>query len=223
MTTAVAPFIGQKKLLDGANQATNNNYITDDHKEDDVFEEALDRDSSNPLEERSSNYSDEIKAEIKCSAVHTLERDMPDYDYSHLITELRHRILNECQQNEGMYSHADIEKCKRDDWFLSRFLLRQKMDVEAALVMLKKAMRFNNEALTNSVRREDFPAEFYKLGGLFIYEPDRKGNKMLYLRVRLHRKVPEIQSVLHAFLYQHIRDCDQAADGKGESSRLQKD
>lgn len=230
MTTAVAQFIGQDKLLDGASHQldnpvisnSNNNYIPDDHKVDDVYEEASDGCSGNPLEERSSNYSEEIKAEIKCSAVHTLERDMPDFDYSHLVSELRHRILNECQQNEGMYSQADIEKCKRDDWFISRFLLRQKLDVEAALVMLKKAMRFNNESLTSAIRREDFPAEFYKLGGLFTYEPDRKGNKMLYIRVRLHRKVPEIQSLLHAFLYQHIRDCDQEADGKGEFERSHK-
>ena len=31
----------------------------------------------------------------KCSAVHSLERDMPDFDYSPLVEELRKKILDE--------------------------------------------------------------------------------------------------------------------------------
>lgn len=154
---------------------------------------------------------------IKCSAVHTMERDMPDFDYSHLIRELKDRILQECNTNPGFYATEDIDKCRHDDWFVTRFLLRNKLDVDESFEMMKKAMRFNNESLCNLLRAEDFPAEFYQLGALFPYLPDRKGNLMLYMRVKVHRKLPEIQTILQAFIYHNIRSIDQRAKGKGKS------
>lgn len=229
MTTTAAQFIDSKKLA--LNNNDNINYqvvLGNQDEDDDTFEDASDDDQTNNNnsleEERSSSESSSIsiKEPIKCSAVHTLERDMPEFDYSHLVSELRSKILEECQANEGIYSQKDIIKCKQDDWYLSRFLLRQKLDVNLAFVMLKKAMRFNHESLTNSIRKEDFPAEFYKLGGLFPYESDRKGNKMLYIRVKLHRKLPEIAAVLHSFLYHNIQSCDEDAGGKGKCWRHQR-
>lgn len=160
----------------------------------------------------------EAEHEIKCSAVHSLERDMPDFDYSHLVRELRDRILTECQLNEGLYAKKDIEKCKHDQWFVERFLLRQKLDLDKAFDMLKRTMRFKNESLAHSIRREDWPAEFYQVGGLFAYEEDRKGNKMLYIRLKIHRKIPEIQLVLQAFLFHNIDYLDELANGKGKWS-----
>lgn len=169
------------------------------------------------LEDRKVSSADSSTSGYKCSAVHTLERDMPDFDYSHLVHALRDKIVEECSANPGTYSYADLEKCKSDDWFLSRFLLRQKLDVNLAFDMLKRAMRFRHESLSNSIRRQDFPAEFYQIGGLFGYEPDRKGNRMMYIRVRVHKKIPEIGAVLQAFLYSNIQQLDEEAGGKGIS------
>lgn len=154
---------------------------------------------------------------IKCSAVHTLERDMPDCDYSHLVVQLRQLILEHAKENPGTYSQRELDKCATDDWYVSRFLLRHKLDLDAAFDMLKKTMRFNHESLATTLRPEDFPAEFYLLGGLFPYGQDRKGNKMLYLRVKLHRKTPDIASVIHAFIYFNIKRLDEEAQGKGIS------
>lgn len=154
---------------------------------------------------------------IKCSAVHTLERDMPDYDYSDQVRQLRQLILDFAAQNEGMFSQVDVEKCRQDDWFLSRFLLRQKMDLKEAFEMLKKAMRFNHESLASIIKPEDFPSEFYQLGGLFHCGKDRRGNRMLYMRVRVHRKAPEINSIVQTFIYSNIRRLDEMAQGRGIS------
>lgn len=153
---------------------------------------------------------------IKCSAVHALERAMPDYDYSHLIKELRVKILQECESNPGIYSQIDIDKCHQDDWYLARFLLRNKMNVDYSFEMLKKTMRFIHESMVNTLKAEDFPAEFYKLGGLFSHGQDRKGNKVLYMRVRLHKKMPEIQMYVESFLFHKINKVDAEANGKGK-------
>lgn len=155
---------------------------------------------------------------LKCSAVHTMERDMPDFDYSHLVKELKDRMIAECEANPGIYSHEDICKCKNDEWFVTRFLLRNKLDMEESFKMMKRAMRFNFESLTSSLRRQDFPSEFYQIGGLFPYEVDRKGNLMVYLRVRVHKKVSEIQEILQAYVYFTIRYADELAKGRGKYS-----
>lgn len=159
--------------------------------------------------------NDDVKP-IICSAIHSLERDMPDFDYSNLVDELRFRIVKDSEENPGWFSQVDIEKCKTDQWFLQRFLLRQKLDVEAAFNMMRKALRFRNESLSHSIKRQDFPVEFYRTAGLFPYEEDRKGNKMLYIRVKVHRKIHEINLVLQAFLYHNINYCDELAKGRGK-------
>lgn len=152
----------------------------------------------------------------KCSAVHSLERDMPTEDYSHLVLKLRELILEHSDQNPGLYSQHDLNKCKNDDWFLSRYLLRQQLDINNSLLMLKKSMRYRNESLLTSIKKEDFPREFYRVGGIFGYEKDRKGNYMLYIRVKIHKRIPEIQEFLKAFLFYTIDMLDEQANGKGE-------
>lgn len=166
--------------------------------------------------EREGEQEEQEEQVVRCSAVHTLERDMPDYDYSGQVAELRAMITAYARDNEGTYSPVDLEKCKHDEWFLSRFLLRQKMNLDDAFDMLKRAMRFNHESLAHHLKPGDFPAEFYQLGGIFPYGQDRKGNRMLYMRVRVHRKTPEIQAILQAFIYYNIKRLDDEAQGKGE-------
>lgn len=163
------------------------------------------------------SLADRSTSGYKCSAVHSLERDMPDFDYSPLVEELRKKILDENEECPGLFAHGDIEKVKSDQWFVARFLLRQKLDVDQAYEMMRRALRFRHESLATSIRREDFPAEFYQVGGLFGYEPDRKGNRMLYIRVKVHKKIPEISLVLQAYLYYNIQRLDEEAGGKGIS------
>lgn len=153
---------------------------------------------------------------IKCSAVNAFERDMPDVDYSHLVKELREKIVKHHEENPGLCAQTDIERCKTDDWHLARFLLRHKLDLEAALDMLKRQLRFKNESLYNTIRPEDFPAEFYQVGGMFTHETDRKGNRMLYIRVKVHRKLPEIEAALHGYVLYNIQRVDELANGRGK-------
>lgn len=153
---------------------------------------------------------------IKCSAVHTLERDMPTSSYSHLVDELRDRILADSLAHPGFYSENDLIRCKQDSWFVARFLLRFKLNIDEAYEMMTKALRFNNESMAHNLRDEDFPAEFYQIGGVFEYGQDRKGNKLLYIRAKIHRKVPEVQLVLQAFLYKTIKQVDESANGRGK-------
>lgn len=152
--------------------------------------------------------------DIKCSAIHALERDMSHHDYSHLVRELRRLILEDNQLNLGLYDQRDMDTCRDDDWQLARFLLGHKLDLGAAFNMLRASLRFKNESLYAHMRPDEFPREFYQHAGAFSYEPDRKNNVTFYMRANNHRRVrPELRGLLNAYLDFQMMQCDQKAKG----------
>lgn len=79
-----------------------------------------------------------------------------------------------------------------DDWYLKRFLLARNRNVDESFKMLDETMRWRNDMYISQVRDYHFPSEFYQIGALFIYEPDLKGNLVLYMRIRMHHKTAEL-------------------------------
>lgn len=152
------------------------------------------------------------KNPIKCSAVSTMDRSMPDFDYSHLTKELRELILADIKEDSARFSQEDIQRAYNDDWFIARYLLRNKLDIKSSHQMLRKAMEFRNSPL---ISIKEFPEEFYKIGALFLYEPDRKGNIPVYMRIRMNQKIPLVAQFLKSFLFRIIEEADQIAGGKG--------
>jgi len=148
----------------------------------------------------------------KCSAVSTMERSIPDFDYSLLVKELRSLILADIKSDPERFSLEDIHKANHDDWFIARYLLRVKLDVKSAHQMLRKALEFRNSP---AIAIKEFPHEFYKIGAIFHYEPDRKGNIPVYMRIRVNQKIPIVQEFLKAFLFRVIEEADKKAGGKG--------
>lgn len=141
-----------------------------------------------------------------------MERSMPEFDYSHLIRELRSLILADIKETPDKFSKEDVQKVYHDDWFIARYLLRMKLDIKSSHSMLKKAMEFRNSP---TISFTEFPTEFYKIGAIFDYEPDRKGNIPVFMRIRVYQKIPIVQQYLKAFLFQVIETADKKAEGKG--------
>lgn len=141
-----------------------------------------------------------------------MERSMPDVDYSNLVKDLRAIMIEEIEKEPSKYSQEDVEKVYKDEWFVARYLLRVKLDMKQAQQMMKKALEFRNSPAVNI---KVFPIEFYRIGALFVYEPDRKGNIPVYMRIRMHQKIPIVQQFLKAFLFNMIEEADKQANGKG--------
>ena len=137
---------------------------------------------------------------------------MPDSDYSDLTKELRQLIIKDIEADPDRYSQEDVEKIYQDDWFVARYLLRVKMDVKSAHNMLTKALEFRNSPM---ISIKEFPEEFYKIGAIFPYEPDRKGNIPVWLRIRVNQKIPIVQKFTKSFLFRRIEEADKQARGRG--------
>lgn len=54
-----------------------------------------------------------------------------------------------------------------------------------------------------------------KAGGLFDYEPDVNGNVMIYMRIRMHRKIPELADPMKKFVMHIVNKVDKKTDGQG--------
>lgn len=137
---------------------------------------------------------------------------MPDFDYSHLTRELRALLIEDIEREPQRYSKADIQRVYQDSWFVERYLLRMKLDVKGAHGMLRKALEFRNSPV---IAVSEFPHEFYRIGAIFSYEPDRRGNIPVWMRIRVNQKIPLVQQFTKAFLFRVIEEADERARGRG--------
>lgn len=132
-----------------------------------------------------------------------------------IVCKVREDFLQDYEQNPELYFECDVEKIREDDWYVTRFVLRNKKKVEPSVDMLKNSMRWRKEFGVPLMKATDFPQEFYKIGGIFAYEKDREGNAMIYMRVKLHKKISELDSALKQYIIYTLNKVDVEVDGRG--------
>lgn len=195
------------KLTDsGKSSPVCENNDDDDEEDSDQFH----------TDDEESQDEDDDDDYIKCSAISTMERDMPTEDISGIVEKLRNQFLTEAklESNLGKYNEKDLKMLAEDEWQVRRYLLRNHLDYEKSLEMMRISFRFKNESCIDKFKT-DTPDMFYQLGGIFPYETDRKGNVCLYMRGKCCKRCPEITTFYHYFVYYNLLLADEAAKGRG--------
>lgn len=131
------------------------------------------------------------------------------------LVEVRKRFLEYAENNPDKVNERDKIKLATDDWYLKRYLLARNRKVNDTLDMLRKTMEWRNEFGIHISEDAMFPLEFYKIGALFPYENDRKGNLVLFLRIKYHRKITEMVEVEKHFLVHTFEKIDRITNGQG--------
>lgn len=131
------------------------------------------------------------------------------------LIEVRKRFIEYAERNPDKVNERDKIKLATDDWYLKRYLLARNRKVKDTLDMLRKTMEWRNEFGIHISEDAMFPLEFYKIGALFPYENDKKGNLVLYLRIKYHRKIVEMVEVEKHFLVHTFEKIDRITDGQG--------
>lgn len=132
-----------------------------------------------------------------------------------LIDETRRLLRERHEQNPDSFYDHDYKLMMSDDWTVTRFLLRRRLDPRRAAKLMEECGKFRKQYLMSELQLWEFPREFHQAGGLFQYEPDRVGNQTLYMRVKMYRRVPEISDVFKAFILCVLERCDVANGGRG--------
>ncbi|RWS09143.1 motile sperm domain-containing protein 2-like protein [Dinothrombium tinctorium] len=130
------------------------------------------------------------------------------------ISFIRKRILDEFNENKEIFDEIDVENVRDNDWSVERFLLHCKNNREEAFEMLKESLKWRKSFEVNRLKAEDFPREFYKSGSFFPLAEDKEGNLMIYLRGKLHRKLPDWTELFKKFFVFIIDTVDKKMGGK---------
>lgn len=131
------------------------------------------------------------------------------------LVEVRKRFLEYADANPDKVNDRDKVKLATDDWYLKRYLLARNRRVNDTLNMLRKTMEWRNEFGIHISEDAMFPMEFYKIGALFPYENDKKGNLVLFLRIKYHKKIVEMVEVEKHFLVHTFEKIDRITNGQG--------
>lgn len=171
------------------------------------------------LERRHSSYDDddgdnrgELMAEEQC--------DIPTFRFTkncdkQLIETTRLLLRERFAKNPDSFYADDYRRMLEDDWTVSRFLLRRRCDPKRTAKLMEECGRFRKQYKMSEVKLWEFPTEFHKAGGLFKYAPDRVGNRTVYMRVKMYRRVPEISDVFKAFILCVLEEADVESEGRG--------
>lgn len=133
-----------------------------------------------------------------------------------LIAKVRAICKLEFEKNPDLYDPSDVERFLNSDWTVTRFLLRKKEDPEAAAQMIIGCGRWRHKLGMPRWKDEDFPTEFYNIGGCFPYAPDLLGNTVIYVRPKLYdKKLSFIQELFQHYTIHIANRVDEERDGRG--------
>lgn len=135
-----------------------------------------------------------------------------------VIAKVRAILGEEFKKNADLYDPNDIERFEKSDWTITRFLLRKKENPEEAAQMMIGCGRWRHKLGMPRWKDEDFPREFYNIGGVFPYAPDLLGNTVIYVRAKLYdRKLSCIQDLFQRYIIHIANRVDEERDGRGWS------
>lgn len=132
-----------------------------------------------------------------------------------LIETTRKLLRIRYQERPDHFYKFDIDLILSDDWSVSRFLLRCRLNPERTVDLMEASSKFRKEFKMGETQLGDFPAEIHDVGGIFKYAPDRVGNTTLWMRAKHHRRCAEMNNIMKQFILCVMEQCDKASKGRG--------
>lgn len=132
-----------------------------------------------------------------------------------LIEKTRQILRQRFEREPQKFYKFDVDLILSDDWTMSRFLLRCRLEPERSIDLVEAAAKFRKEFKMGETLPYNFPAEIFQVGGIFQYEPDRVGNTTLWMRAKYHRRCQEMQHIMKQFILCIMEQCDKLSGGRG--------
>lgn len=196
---------------------------TEQHESDDEGEPTNDDANLTSLEEEEEEEEDDSLQDLKSKDNPLLPEELceiPTFQNTEncdksLIEETRRLLKKKFAKRPDSFYQVDYDRMLEDDWTVSRFLLRCRLDPKRSARLMEQCGKFRKEFRMGISKLSDFPIEFHKAGGLFCYAPDRVGNQTVFMRVKMHRRIPELSQIMKEFILCCLEECDRANNGRG--------
>lgn len=132
-----------------------------------------------------------------------------------LVERTRDLLKERYEKDPEKFYKQDVDLILSDDWTMSRFLLRCRLDPDRSIDLVEAAAGFRKEFKMGQTMLRHFPAEIHQVGGIFQYAPDRVGNQTLWMRAKYHRRSSEMNHIMKQFILCVMEQCDKASQGRG--------
>ena len=153
------------------------------------------------------NFSDDVDHD--CIPFKGISSDAIDYSpIRDQIQEVRYKFLEESRLHPELYDDVDRLKVKSNDLWVARFLRFLNQGSDQALNHMKECFQWRKSFGINSYDPLEIPLEVYQMCPLFEYVPDSEGRGMLYARIKMHRKLPQLEDRIKKFFIHHIERMD---------------
>ncbi|XP_053312924.1 motile sperm domain-containing protein 2 [Spea bombifrons] len=106
-----------------------------------------------------------------------------------LIQETRKKFNQDYLQapdSSDRYDSRDVERLQKDDTWLESYLLWRHNVMDDALKMIDESLKWRKEIGINDLSESVIPKWCFDIGATYLHGYDKEGNKMLWLRVKLH-------------------------------------
>lgn len=126
------------------------------------------------------------------------------------VRELRDLFMEHAKREPELFYDADVKLVDEMKFLMLRCLISKRKNVKEAYQMLVSMCKWRKEWRLRELTELDFPAEYFSAGISFVYEPDKFGNRTLYIRTQRLKCIAELkQSFKHfmAYLLYQIDDC----------------
>ncbi|BFZ14844.1 hypothetical protein BsWGS_17883 [Bradybaena similaris] len=87
----------------------------------------------------------------------------------------------------GMYDDRDLKRLQNDSIFASTYIKSQDR-LDESVELVHSSLKFRKEIKVNDLSESSFDIELMKLGCAYFHNKDINGHRILWLKVKLHRK-----------------------------------
>lgn len=122
-------------------------------------------------------------------------------------------LEREYKQSPGDYYLEDIKLIENMDFLLQRYIIMQRKNVDASVKMVSQMLKWRKERKLYEMKDEQFLQEFTLSGAAFLYEPDKFGNRTVYLRASMVKNCNEVKQAMKDFLTYLVFQVDDSKDG----------
>lgn len=115
-----------------------------------------------------------------------LERDF--------VHEVRNKFLDYYKEEDPkLFYEEDVKLVEDYKFLLQRCIIYKRKNVQDSLNMLISMLKWRKERRFRELRDYNFPIEYYMASACFLYEPDKFGNRTLYVRATKLRNIAELK------------------------------
>ena len=104
-----------------------------------------------------------------------------------IVADLRRRFLSK-GSDINQFDERDVDRVRRDDFYLWLFLRHKHLEIDKALDMLLECLRWRESFGINDLLERNIDRRLFEIGFLYPRNEDKNGNPLVLFHTRLYKK-----------------------------------